>query len=94
MYQGIVVGCVVSTVKEQGLENVPLLLVQKIEKGKKGEVIVAADCTRQAGRGDYVYLITSSEASLVFHSLVPSNASIVGFIDSYNVKLTPENFNP
>ena len=82
MYQGIVVGCVVSTVKEEGLENVPLLLVRRIENGKEGEVIVAADCTRQAGQGDHVYLIGSSEAALVFHRRVPTNASLVGFIDS------------
>ncbi len=93
MYRGVVVGCVVSTVKEEGLENVPLLLVRRTKNGRE-EVIVAADCTRQAGRGDHVYLMTSSEASLVFHRLVPTDASIVGFIDSYHVELTPENSNP
>ena len=89
MYNGVVVGCVVATVKEEGLENIPLLVVQKIEKGKKAGMIVAADCTRQAGRGDHVYLIGSKEASRVFHKRVPADAAIVGFIDTYNVKLTP-----
>ena len=43
MYIGEVVGKVVSTVKEEGLENVPLLVVHLIEKGKKTKMIVAAE---------------------------------------------------
>ena len=50
MYIGEVVGCVVATVKEPNLENIPLLVVQLIEKGKKTKMIVAADATRQAGK--------------------------------------------
>ncbi len=62
MYIGEVVGCVVATVKESGLDNIPFLVVQLIEKGKKTKMIVAADATRQAGRGDFVYLIGSKGA--------------------------------
>ena len=50
MYIGEVVGCVVASVKEERLENIPLLVVQLIEKGVKTKMIVAADATRQAGR--------------------------------------------
>ena len=57
MYIGQVVGCVVATVKEPNLENIPLLVVQLIEKGKKTKMVVSADATRQAGRGDFVYMI-------------------------------------
>lgn len=88
MYTGEVVGCVVATVKEVGLENIPLLVVQLIEKGKKTKMIVAADATRQAGRGDFVYLIGSKEAGRMFRKkLTPADAAIVGFIDTYNVLL-------
>ena len=91
MYIGEVVGCVVSTVKEPNLESIPLLVVQLIEKGVKTKMIVAADSTRQAGRGDFVYLIGSKEAGRVFRTKrTPVDAAIVGFIDSYNVKLTEE----
>lgn len=91
MYTGIVVGCVVATVKEEGLENIPLLVVQLIEKGQKTKMIVAADATRQAGRGDYVYLIGSKEAGRMFRKkLTPADAAIVGFIDSYNIDLKTE----
>ena len=89
MYIGEVVGCVVATVKEPGLDNIPFLVVQLIENGKKTKMIVAADSTRQAGRGDFVYLIGSKEAGRVFRTKrTAADAAIVGFIDSYNIKLT------
>ena len=47
MYIGEVVGCVVASMKEERLENIPLLVVQLIEKGVKTKMIVAADATRQ-----------------------------------------------
>ncbi len=85
MYTGVVAGSVVATVKDEGLDGVPLLVVRKIENGKEAGLIVAADQTRQAGMGDFVYLIGSKEASRVFRDAkVPTDASIVGFIDSYN----------
>ena len=91
MYTGEVIGTVVATVKEPGLENIPLLVVHKIEKGKKTGMIVAADATRQAGPGDFVYLIGSKEAGRMFRNrLTPADAAIVGFIDSYNVLYTED----
>ena len=35
MYTGIVEGKVISTIKEENLMNIPLLIVRKIEDGKK-----------------------------------------------------------
>ena len=88
MYAGIVAGSVVATVKQPGLENIPLLIVQKIENGKAADLIVAADQTRQAGPGDHVYMIGSKEAARIFHKdLVPVDVSIVGFIDDYHEEL-------
>jgi len=85
MYTGKVIGSVVSTVKNENLLGIKLLIVQVIENGKPAKVIVAADSTRQAGKNDDVYLIGSKEASLIFRKgLVPADAAIVGFIDSYN----------
>ena len=83
MYIGEVAGRVVSTVKTEGLKNIPLLVVQLIEKGRRTRMIVAADSTGQAGQGDLVYLIGSEHAAQVFRrELVPSDASIAG-IDVY-----------
>ena len=88
MYTGEVAGTVVSTVKAPGLEGIPMLIVRRIEKGKKAGLIVAADATRQAGIGDFVYLIGSKEAARMFRKdLVPADAAIVGFIDQYNEEL-------
>ena len=88
MYAGIAAGSVVATVKQPGLENIPLLIVQKIENGKAADLIVAADQTRQAGPGDHVYMIGSKEAARIFRkNLVPVDVSIVGFIDDYHEEL-------
>jgi microcompartment protein CcmK/EutM len=59
MYTGEVVGSVVATVKDEGLANIPLLVVHLIENGEKTKMVVAADSTRQAGPGDFVYMIGS-----------------------------------
>ena len=88
MYTGKVVGTVAASVKEIGLEGIPLLVVCKIENGKDAGLIVAADSTRQAGHGDFVYLIGSREGSRMFRKpLVPVDAAIVGFIDEYREEL-------
>ena len=88
MYTGKVVGTVVATVKVPNLEGVPLLIVRLIENGEPKNIIVAADSTRQAGRGDFVYLIGSKEAAKMFRTFSPAaDAAIVGFIDDYREEL-------
>ncbi len=88
MYTGVVAGSVVATVKDPALEGVPLLVVRKIEDGKEGDLVIAADQTRQAGMGDYIYMIGSKEAARVFRrGNIPVDVAIVGFIDTYNEEL-------
>ena len=88
MYTGKVVGTVTATIKDTGLNGIPLLVVCKIENGKETGLIIAADSTRQAGPDDFVYLIGSKEASRMFRKpLVPVDAAIVGFIDEYYEEL-------
>lgn len=86
MYTGKVIGSVVSTVKDEGLKGIKLLVVQVIENGKPTRRIIAGDATRQAGDGDFVYLIGSKEACLIFRNDIPTpcDAAICGFIDDYN----------
>ena len=87
MYTGKVVGSVVCTQKDPSLEGIKLKLVEVIENGVVTKTIVATDATRQAGDGDFVYLIGSKEAGMPFmdqHELNPTDASIMGFIDEYN----------
>ncbi len=85
MFIGKVVGSVVSTVKNEKLQGIKLLVVELIENGKPAGRIIAGDATRQAGVGDFVYLMSSKEGSLIFRDgLVPCDAAISGFIDDYN----------
>jgi ethanolamine utilization protein EutN len=86
MYTGKVIGSLVSTKKYEALKGIKLLVVQVYENQKPGKVIIAADATRVAGHGDYVYLIGSREAAMAFgKGLTPVDAGIVGIIDQYNV---------
>ncbi|MCL2216309.1 MAG: ethanolamine utilization protein EutN [Defluviitaleaceae bacterium] len=88
MITGEVAGTVVCTVKSSGLSGIPLLVVRLIESGKKAGLVVAADATRQAGLGDFVFLITSKEASAILRKpYVPADCAIVGFIDRYNEEI-------
>jgi len=91
MYTGTVIGTVVATKKYETLSGIKLLVVETIENGKPAKVIIAADATRQAGFGDFVYLIGSKEASLLFRQkLMPVDAAIAGFIDTYDVVIQKE----
>jgi ethanolamine utilization protein EutN len=88
MYTGIVAGTVVATVKDKNVEGIPFLLVRLLENGKEAGMVVAADHTRMAGRGDFVYMIGSKEAGRIYRGRsVPVDVSIVGFIDSYHEEL-------
>lgn len=88
MYAGVVAGSVVATVKDSALEGIPLLVVRKMENGKEAGLIVAADQTRQAGMGDFVYMIGSKEAARIFRvKRIPVDVAIVGFIDTYHEEL-------
>jgi ethanolamine utilization protein EutN len=88
VYTGRVTGTVVATVKEENLQGIPFLTVKLIENGKDAGTVVAADSTRQAGPGDFVYLIGSKEAAKMFRKdITPVDVAIVGFIDTYNEEL-------
>ncbi len=88
MITGRITGTVVATVKDPTMEGVPLLTVKLIHNGEEGETVVAADHTRQAGPGDFVYLIPKKEASRIFRENPgPFDMAVVGFIDTYNEEL-------
>jgi microcompartment protein CcmK/EutM len=89
MYVGKVVGSVVSTVKDENLKGVKLLVVQLIENGMPKGFEVSADGTYEAGPGDLVYLIGKKEATLPFKDcrIIPVDSAIVGFIDKLNEEM-------
>jgi len=85
-----VIGNVVSTVKDPGLEGRKLLLIQPLTRdGKpKGRPLVGIDSVG-AGFGETVYWCRGREASLAFTGEVPSDCSIVGIVDTITPRPAP-----
>ena len=85
MLLGRVVGSVVPAVVYAGLEGVPMLLVQPLDKAGEpdGRAIVAADATRMAGPGELVYYEGGREAALALDPwFVPVDHAIIGIVDA------------
>lgn len=83
-----VVGSVVSTAKEPRLEGIKLLLLEKIDVESlagKHDYVVAMDAVG-AGLGEIVFFVggSSSRQTVVTHGK-PSDATIIGIVDSYDI---------
>lgn len=84
MLLGRVIGTVVPSVVYQGLEGVPFLIVQPLDRmgQPKGPVVVAADSTRMAGPGELVTYEGGREAALALDPwFVPVDHTIVTIVD-------------
>ena len=82
MYLGDVIGTVVSAAKNTSLLGRTLLLVRRLSDDK---VVVAIDSVG-AGTGERVYVCRGREASFAFSpEETPSDATIVGIVDSIDV---------
>jgi ethanolamine utilization protein EutN len=86
MLLGKVIGtpCVVY----KGLEGVPLLWVQPLDKrgSPKGAPLVACDATRAAGPGELIYFEGGREAALALDTwFVPVDHTIIGIVDDLNI---------
>jgi ethanolamine utilization protein EutN len=92
MHLGKVIGTVTPSIVYPGLEGVPMLLVQPLDKYQKpsGKVIVAADSTRMAAPQEMVYYEGGREAALALVKwFVPVDHSIIGIVDDVHY-LDPE----
>ena len=88
MKLGKVIGNVVATEKDPGLNSLRLLVVQGIDDNLKptGDPYVAADGILTAGPGDLVYIVSKKEAAIVFpEELVPIDECIVGYVEDYYI---------
>jgi len=84
MLLGKVIGTVVSSQVYDGLQGVPMLLVQPLAKdgAEKGAPVVCADGTRMAGPGERVYYEGGREAAMTLEPwFVPVDHAIVGIVD-------------
>lgn len=84
MKLGKVIGQVIPCMVYEGLETVPMLWVQPLDKtGKpKGSTIVCADSTRMAGPGELIYFEGGREAAMTLDPVfVPVDHAIVGIVD-------------
>ena len=88
MLLGRVMGTLTPCRVYQGLEGVPMLWIQPLDKQgqTKGEPLVACDSTRMAGPGELIYYESAREASLALEPwFVPADHTIIGIVDElYN----------
>jgi len=85
---GKVIGTLTPCVVYKGLEGVPMLLVQPLDKHQKpvGKSIVSADSTRMAGLEELVYYESSREAALALDPwFVPVDDTIIGIVDDVHL---------
>lgn len=85
MQLGRIVGSVVATTVYRGVEGVPLLIVQPLDRrlNDRGRPVIAADALRMAGPGELVYVVASREAALAMpEPFVPVDHAIVGIVDA------------
>ena len=84
MLLGRVIGTVVPCVCYQGLEGVPFLIVQPLDRTgtPTGEPVVAADSTKMAGPGELVAYEGGREAALALEeTFVPVDHSVISIVD-------------
>lgn len=87
MLLGRVIGTVVTCVAYEGLQGVPMLFVQPLDKHGEptGTAIVAADATRMAGPGELIYYEGGREAALALDPwFVPVDHTIIGIVDTWH----------
>jgi len=87
MFPAKVIGHVVCTVKEESLKGIKLLILQPLTWDGKLEkdYIIAADSV-SAGYNEFVFYVQAREAAVVFPTVPPVDASVVGIIDEINLK--------
>jgi ethanolamine utilization protein EutN len=88
MLIGKVIGTVTPSQIYEGLNGVPMLLVQPLNKSQEAEgtPIVCADSTRMAGVNELIYYEGGREAALALEPwFVPVDHTIIGIVDDVHL---------
>lgn len=88
MLLGKVIGTVTPAIVYEGMQGVPLLLIQPLDKKllPAGKPLVACDSTRMAGQGETIYYEGGREAALALDPwFVPVDHTIIGIVDGVNL---------
>ena len=83
-----VIGDVVSTVKDPGLNSHKLLLLQPVtpDRAPTGRTLVAVDAVG-AGVGEHVFFVRGREASFPFlPDEPPTDACVIGIVDHWDLE--------
>jgi len=83
-----VIGDVVSTIKDSGLNSHKLLLLQPVtpDRAPAGRTLVAVDAVG-AGVGEHVFFVRGREASFPFlPDEPPADACVVGIVDHWDLE--------
>ena len=87
MLLGKIIGTLTPAMIYEGLEGVPMLIVQPLSKdGKeKGQPLIADDSTRMAGPQEIIYYEGGREAAMALDPwFVPVDHTIIGIVDGIN----------
>lgn len=85
MFLAKVIGTVVATRKDPGLQGIKLLVIQplKTDRTSTGRPLVAVDSVG-AGAAEEVFYVRGKEASFPFlPAEVPADAAIIGIVDEW-----------
>ncbi len=88
MLLGKIIGTLTPCIVYEGLEGVPMLLVQPLTKEREpvGGPLVVADSTRMAATDELVYYEGGREAALVLDPwFVPVDHTIIGIVDDVHL---------
>ncbi len=88
MFLGRVIGTVTPSIVYEGLEGVPFLLVQPLNKKCQpvGKPLVVCDSTRMAGPDELIYYEGGREAALALDPwFVPVDHTIIGIVDEVHL---------
>ncbi len=88
MRLGRVIGRLVPAIVYEGLEGVPLLMVQPLTKTGEptGDICVCADGTCMAGPGETICYESSREGALTLDRwFVPVDDAVVGIVDGIHL---------